>query len=115
MDIATTIIVSVACTILGAIAADIYIRIKARTKKAIEKRKKERQEEFKDSILPCITDAIKPLSEKIDSLEVEIKSVKDTDLPILKRANRDSLRNQLFASFRHCDKVGYRTIEDTQS
>ena len=36
-----TIIVSVACTVLGAVAVDLYVHFKNKTKKAIEKHKKE--------------------------------------------------------------------------
>lgn len=115
MEAWITILIAVASTVLGVVATDIYLRIKNKTKKAIEKRKQEKQDEFKEIVVPCIKEAIQPLETKINDVETSMNTVTQTDLPMLKRANRDSLRNQLFASFRHCDKVGYRTLEDTQS
>lgn len=110
-----TIIVSVACTVLGAVAVDLYVHFKNKTKKAIEKHKKERQEELKEALMPCIEEAIKPVSDKIDDIDKDVQQLKNEDLPMLKNANRDSLRNQLFAAYRHCDKIGYRTTEDTEN
>ena len=109
------ILVSVASAILGAAGVDLYIHCKNKTKRAIEKKKKERQDEMKEAILPCIEEAIKPMSDKIDTVEKDVQEIKNDDLPKLKMANRDSLRNQLFATYRHCDKIGYRTTEDTEN
>jgi len=65
--------------------------------------------------VPCIQNAIKPLGDQIAGVEKDVQAMKNVDLPMLKQANRDSLRNQLFASYRHCVKVGYRTLEDTEN
>lgn len=110
-----TIIVSVACAVLGAVATDLYVHFKNKTKKAIEKHKKERQAELKEALMPCIEEAIKPVSDKIDAIDTDVREIKNNDIPMLKNANRDSLRNQLFAAYRHCDKIGYRTTEDTEN
>ncbi len=114
-SILITILVSVASAVLGVAGTDLYVHIKNRTKKAIDRKKKERQEELEESLVPCIEKAIKPLSDKIDSMDQDVQEVKNVDLPMLKNANRDSLRNQLFAAYRHCDKIGYRTTEDTEN
>jgi hypothetical protein len=109
------ILVSVASAILGAAGVDLYIHFKNKTKKAIEKKKKEHREELKEALLPCIAEAIKPMSDKLDDIDKDVQEIKNEDLPMLKNANRDSLRNQLFAAYRHCDKIGYRTTEDTEN
>ena len=109
------ILVSVASAILGAAGVDLYIHFKNKTKKSIERRKKEHQEEMKEAILPCIQEAIKPIGDKIDDIDNDVREIKNSDIPMLKNANRDSLRNQLFAAYRHCDKIGYRTTEDTEN
>lgn len=109
------ILISVASAILGAAGVDLYVHFKNKTKKAIEKHKKERQEELKEALMPCIEEAIKPVSDKIDDIDKDVQQLKNEDLPMLKNANRDSLRNQLFAAYRHCDKIGYRTTEDTEN
>ena len=110
-----TILVAVASTVLGVAGTDLYVHIKNRTKKAIDKKKKERQQELEESLVPCIEKAIKPMSDKIDVIDADVQQLKNEDLPVLKLANRDSLRNQLFATYRHCDKIGYRTTEDTEN
>ena len=107
------IIISVASAVFGAIAVDLYVHFKNKSKKAIEKRKEEKKEEFKEIVMPCIKDAIKPLGDKMSDVEKKVDNMADNDLPLLKQANRDSLRNQLFASYRHCAKLGYRSVEDT--
>ena len=109
----TAIFISVVSALGGAIILDLYLHIKNRTKKAIERRKKEKTEEYKEIVVPCITDAIQPLNEKMSDVETKVDRMATTDLPQLKQANRDSLRNQLFASYRHCAKLGYRSVEDT--
>jgi hypothetical protein len=106
-------VIAVASSVFGAMVLDIYLHFKNKGKKAIEKRKKEKQDEFKEVVVPCIEDAIKPLSDKLSDVEQKVDAMAGNDLPLLKQANRDSLRNQLFASYRHCAKLGYRTIEDT--
>ena len=114
-EIWVPIVVAIASAVGGAIGLDIYLHIKNRGKKAVERKKKERQEEMKEAIMPCIEEAIKPMSDKIDDIDKDVQEVKNVDLPMLKNANRDSLRNQLFAAYRHCDKIGYRTTEDTEN
>lgn len=109
----TAIFISVVSALGGAVVLDLYLHIKNRTKKAIDKRKKEKTEEYKEIVVPCIEDAIKPLNEKMTDVEAKVDIMATTDLPQLKQANRDSLRNQLFASYRHCAKLGYRSVEDT--
>jgi len=114
-EIWVPIVVAVASAVGGAMALDIYLHFKNKGKKAVEKRKEEKREEFKEIVVPCIEDAIKPLSDKLTDVEQKVDAMAESDLPLLKQANRDSLRNQLFASYRHCAKLGYRTIEDTQN
>lgn len=109
------ILTSAASAALGALAVDIYVHFKDRTKKALNKRKKERQEELQEAIAPCIDAAVKPINEKIARMEKDVQEIKNDDLPILKDANRDSLRNQLFAAYKHCSKIGYRTMDDTEN
>ena len=109
------IFISVVSGLLGAIILDIYIHIKKGTKKAVERRKKEKQDEFKEIVVPCIEEAIKPLSDKMTVVEKKVDTIAENDLPVLKQANRDSLRNQLFASYRYCRKTGFRSIEDTKN
>ena len=109
----TAIFISVVSALGGAVVLDLYLHIKNRTKKAIDRRKKEKTEEYKEIVVPCIEDAIKPLNEKMTDVEAKVDIMATTDLPQLKQANRDSLRNQLFASYRHCAKLGYRSVEDT--
>lgn len=108
-----TILIAVASTVLGVAGTDLYVHFKNKTKKAVEKRKNEKKEEFKEVVMPCITEAIQPLSDKLTDVERKVDNIADNDLPLLKQANRDSLRNQLFASYRHCAKLGYRSVEDT--
>ena len=109
------ILIGAATAVVGAIAVDIYIHFKNKTKKAIARKKKQQQEELKEALMPCIEEVIKPISDKIDDIDKDVQAVKNEDLPVLKNANRDSLRNQLFAAYRHCDKIGYRTTEDTEN
>ena len=115
MEILVTILIAAATALAGAIAVDIYVHLKNKSKKAMERHKKEKQEEFKEIVVPCIEEAIKPLSDKMTDVEEKVDSMAENDLPLLKQANRDSLRNQLFASYRHCAKLGFRTMEDTKN
>ena len=112
-EIWVPIVVAVASAVGGAIGLDIYLQIKNKGKKAKEKRKEEREEEFKSIAVPCIQDAIKPLTDDVAEVKKAVDNIADNELPLLKQANRDSLRNQLFASYRHCAKLGYRSVEDT--
>ena len=114
-EIWVPIVVALASAVGGAIGLDIYLHFKNKGKKAIERRKKEKQEEFKEVVVPCIEEAIKPLNDKMGDVEQKVDAMAGQDLPLLKQANRDSLRNQLFASYRHCAKLGFRTIEDTNN
>ena len=109
----TTIFISVMSALGGAVVLDLYLHFKNKTKKAIDKHKQEKTEEYKAIVVPCITEAIQPLNDKLSDVEKKVDTIADTDLPQLKQANRDSLRNQLFASYRHCAKLGYRSVEDT--
>ena len=112
-EIWVPIVVAIGSAVGGAIGLDIYLHFKGKGKKAVERRKEERKEEFKEVVLPCIEEAIKPLSEEVSEVKKTVDTIAENELPLLKQANRDSLRNQLFASYRHCAKLGYRSVEDT--
>lgn len=114
-DLIRGLLLGAAGAVISAIAVDIYVHVKNKTKKAIAKKKKQQQEELKEALMPCIEDVIKPISDKIDDIDKDVQQLKNVDLPMIKNADRDSLRNQLFAAYRHCDKQRYRTVEDTEN
>lgn len=98
-DALMKIFIAVMSTLLGAIALDTYSRLKARSKKVLEKKKAEEDERFKKLIEP---------------LQAELSKVSG-DLKNISEGVRDSLRNQLHTLYKHCLKVGFRTSEDTQN
>jgi len=92
----------------GAILVDIFVHIKSSSKKYVEKRKREEEAEHR----AIIEDVLK---EQLVDIKQDLHSIKAEDLPALKEAVCDSLRNQLLAVYRHCEKLGYRTYEDSQN
>ena len=114
-SIILAIIVSVASAIFGALAVDIYARVKAGSKKIMKKAKQEKDQELRQTITETLTAAFEPIREDIAIVKRDLNEIVTEDLPQLKRATRDSLRNQLLAVYRHCEKYGGRTLEDTEN
>lgn len=92
----------------GAIVVDIFVHIKTSGKKYLDKKKKEEEAEHR-----AIIESV--LKEQLVDIRQDLHEMKDEDLPAIKEAVRDSLRNQLLAVYRHCEKLGYRTVEDSQN
>lgn len=95
-----SVLLSVLGTLLGAIVMDVYVHIKVKSKKHLDKKKAEAETELKE----VITQTIDPKLGKIQE-----------DIKVLKVAVRDSLRNQLLAVYQHCVKHNGRTVEETEN
>jgi len=108
-------ILAVVGALLGAIALDIYVHIKNGSKKIIDKKKQESKQELADSVTAVLTPALEPIKRDIDELKASVDNIANTDIPQLKDASRDSLRNQLLAVYRHCANLEYRTEEDSEN
>jgi len=101
--------------LFGAIAVDIYVKIKYSSKKVIERKKKERDDELGRLISGVVKKELEPVKQEISQVKQEITIIKSDDINVLRTANRDSLRNQLLTVFRECQFKGYRTIEDIRN
>ena len=99
-------------TLATLIIGDIYARVKLNSKKFKEKRKNEHQEELKTVVREVVKEEIKPLENKIDKVDTEVSQIRNVEIKTLYRANRDSLRNQLYQLYDRCELQGYKTSTD---
>ncbi len=89
---------------LGAlILGDIYARIKLGGKKFKQKKNKEQKELIAEVVKAEVT----PIKESLQVIGNKINTLEEGEC--------SSLRNDLLNSYRHCEKEGYRTTEDTQN
>lgn len=108
-DTLLTFLISGITALIGLIIGDVYTRIKKNGKKARERKKKEHEEEIRKILKEEVT----PLKEKITEANNRIKEIQDNDLDILKKANRDSLRYQLYRIYDTC--IFYTTADSRYS
>lgn len=125
--------------LFGAILVDIYTRVKQGSKKIVDLHKKEKEQNereliadvvkevmspscsnlelIKDKLVTIETEVegLKPIKDDVIEIKKEISNITNSDIPLLKCANRDSLRNQLLVVFRQCEEKGYRTTEDIRN
>lgn len=99
-------------TLAALILGDIYARVKINGKKFKQKRKAEQQEELKEVVREVVKQEIKPLETKIDKVDNEVSGIRNVEIKTLYRANRDSLRNQLYQLYDRCELQGYKTSTD---
>ena len=105
--IISDIIIGAIGVLVGAIVLDIYARFKAGSKKAIEKKKKIRTAEIRETVNTVMEEIVQPL---LDG-QTEIKN----KLAVMEDGMVATLRNDLLHSYDFCAKQGYRTAEDTQN
>ncbi len=86
------ILISVISALAGGIFLDIYAHVKTRTRKALE----QKSEHEKSQIRCVLKEELKPLNEETKRTSSLIEDIKNNDLEVLKKANRDSLRYQLY-------------------
>lgn len=109
MELWQTIITTAITTLVGIIITDIVIRVKTSGKKHNEKRKKERLDEMRE----VVEEVIKPVQVEVAEIKQDITAIRTTDIRELKKANRDSLRNQLYTIYDRC--IEYRTASDIEN
>ncbi len=106
-----TIVCSALTTLIGIIVTDIVVRIKTSSVKEIEKKKTAQLAQIR----LVIQDELQPLHEEIREVRRDVEEVKNSEIVTLSKANRDSLRNQLFNLYDRCDHQGYKTSDDVEN
>lgn len=103
-------IVTTCCTTLaGALVADIIVRVKTSGKKYLNRRKAEQREE----IIDIFVEATQPLKDDLNKVNKQLDDLIENDLKILKKANRDSIRAQLYEIYNRCEL--YKTTNDIET
>lgn len=109
MELWQTILTTAITTLVGIVVTDIVIRLKTSGKKHNEARRKERLKEIRE----VVEEVIEPVKIEITEIKQDITAIRDTDVRDLKKANRDSLRNQLYNIYDKC--IEYRTASDIEN
>lgn len=85
------VLISLLCTLGGLIIADIYAHFKSNGKKFVNRKKEENKAEVKE----VVEEVIDPLKTDIRNINSKIDHIQQKDLEILKKGQRDLIRNQL--------------------
>ena len=109
MELLIAIFTTCCTTLAGILITDIVVRLKTGGKKYRDRRKAEQRKE----IIDIFAEATKPLQTDLDSVNKKIDTLMSTDLKILKKANRDSIRTQLYEIYDRCEV--YRTNNDIET
>lgn len=109
MELWYAIITTCGTTLAGALVADIIVRVKTSGKKYINRRKAEQRGE----IIDIFTEATRPLKDDLNKVNEQLDDLIRTDLHILKKANRDSIRTQLYEIYDRCEL--YKTTNDIET
>lgn len=74
-----------------------------------EKRQRERIQEMRD----VIKEEVNPIKGQVDSIAQMVNALQTEDISVLKEANKDSLRNQLYILYDRC--YLYKTDDDIEN
>lgn len=106
MELWQAILTTALSTLVGIIVTDIIVRIKTNGKKYLGKKQAEQQAEIKN----IVAEVMEPLKKDLELVNKKIDNIAEGDLKALKKANRDSLRCQLYEIYDRC--IAYKTKDD---
>lgn len=109
MELWNTILTTCVATLVAALVTDIIVRVKASSKKSLNRRKAEQREE----IIDIFAEATQPLKDDLNKVNEQLDDLIRNDLKILKKANRDSIRTQLYEIYDRCEL--YKTTNDIET
>ena len=100
-------------TLAALIIGDIYSRAKLNGKKYKEHKKAEEDVRLKKIVTEVMQKENQDIKKDIEETKQIICDIKSDDIDILKKANRDSLRNQLYDMYDRC--IEYKTNSDIEN
>lgn len=111
MELWQAVLTTCCTTLAGVLVTDIIVRIKTSGKKYRNRKKEEQRQE----IIDIFKDAMGPIKEELKEVNQKIDSLTSGDLKVLKKANRDSIRTQLYDIYDKCTIYKTRNDMDTES